>query len=35
MAEHEGIGHADHDTEITYRIDITPKLVYSILAPFI
>ncbi len=35
MAEHEDIGHADHDTEIIYRIDITPKLVYSILAPFI
>ena len=35
MAEHEDIGHADYATEITYRIDITPKLIYSILTPFI
>ncbi len=35
IPEHEDIGHADHETEITYKIDITPKLDYSILTPFI
>ncbi len=35
MADNHDIDYTDHDTEITYRIDITPKLVYSILAPFI
>ena len=35
IADNHDIDYTDHDIEITYRIDITPKLVYSILAPFI
>ncbi len=35
MAEEHDLDFADQETEITYKIDITPRLVYSILAPFI
>jgi hypothetical protein len=35
MADNRDLDHVEHETEITYKIEITPRLVYSILAPFI